>query len=149
VIFSSGKNGYGAKTIQGQNNVAPPAANIDETTNATANRIFVIRPYTERTTAFNGPYDDLVVYMTPQDLLQPLIAEQTIAVCKAYCPACTGPGTPSPYCTGPNTPATAATASACKALRNPYPTCTGLGTPALCTVTTTPVPIGNPTPSCS
>jgi hypothetical protein len=32
-----------------------------------------------------GPYDDVVSYITPQDLLQPLISEKTLNACIAYC----------------------------------------------------------------
>lgn len=162
VILSGGKNGFATKTVQGQPNSAVPAANLDETTNATpVQNTFVIRPYTERPGG-RGPYDDLVVYMLPQDLLQPLVTEQTVSTCKAYCSACkaAGKGTaipPSPpalppnqpYCTGAGTPATSAAASPCTSAGNPYPSCTALpGTPAVCIVTTNPIPIGNPRPSC-
>ncbi|MET3120449.1 prepilin-type N-terminal cleavage/methylation domain-containing protein [Oxalobacteraceae bacterium GrIS 2.11] len=151
VIISGGKNGFGAKTILGVLNTAPPAANVDETTNATkASTSFVVRPYTDKPGSTGGPFDDLVVYLLPQDLLQPLTTEQTIASCKTYCSTpCTAAGTPFPYCTGANTPATAANASKCTAAGIPYAKCTGNGTPAVCTVpATSPVPIGNPTPSC-
>lgn len=74
VILSHGKNGFGAETTKGTNMPNPPAANLGEITNNTANTaIFVKRPYTDSTTVFNGPFDDLVDYMTPKDLLQPLL----------------------------------------------------------------------------
>ncbi len=150
VIMSAGKNGFGARTISGQLVTAPPAANVDETTNATAaTAAFVTRPYTENAAAFNGAFDDRIVYLLPQDLLQPLVTEQSVAVCKAYCPACTGPGTPSPYCTGAGQPTSAVSASSCIAAGNPYALCSGAGVPVLCTVAaTSPVPIGNATPVC-
>ena len=149
VILSGGKNGYGTKTVQGTLN--SPSPNADEIVNATAttNR-FIVRPYTDRVGALGGPFDDRIVYLLPQDLLQPLITEQTITVCKMYCPAnaCTGAGAPYPYCTGVGTPANAANASSCTAAGKPYATCASAATP-ICTVTAaTPIPIGNPTPAC-
>jgi len=152
VVLSGGKNGFGANTILGVLNTAPPALNIDETTNATnTTTTFVVRPYTSNPAAVGGPFDDLVIYMLPQDLLQPLTTEQTISSCKTYCTtACTAAGVPFPYCTGANTPVTAANASACTAAGVPYATCTAAGVPAVCTVpATSPVPIGNPTPKCT
>lgn len=93
IVLSHGKNGFGAETVKGNNVTNPPAVNTGERTNNTANTaIFVKRPYSESATAFNGPFDDLVDYMTPQDLLQPLINEKTIKICKSYCPAGTCPG---------------------------------------------------------
>jgi hypothetical protein len=44
-----------------------------------------------------GPYDDVVSYITPQDLLQPLISEKTLFACSAYCTApqpCTAAAVP-------------------------------------------------------
>jgi prepilin-type N-terminal cleavage/methylation domain-containing protein len=152
VLISGGKNGFGANTILGIANTAPPGANVDETTNAkNTTTTFVVRPYTTSTTAVGGPFDDLVTYMLPQDLLQPLTTEQTIASCKTYCTTpCAAAGNPFPYCTGAGLPATAANASKCTAAGTPYATCTGNGAPAVCTVpATTPVPIGKPTPSCT
>jgi len=93
VVLSHGKNGLGAETVKGSNVTNPPATNAGERTNNMANTaIFVKRPSTDSAAAFNGPFDDLVDYMTPQDLLQPLITEKTIKICKSYCPAGTCPG---------------------------------------------------------
>lgn len=148
VILSGGKNGFATKTVQGQPNSPVPVANQDEATNAKpALNTFVIRPYTEVKGTF-GPYDDLVVYMLPQDLIQPLVTEQTVAACTSYCPACTGAGAPSPYCTGPGTPTSATAASPCTSAGNPYPGCLAKNRPVICTPTA-PIPIGNPTPPCS
>ncbi len=94
VILSHGKNGYGAKTIKVAARMpAPPAANINEGTNATIGQtIFVRRPVSDIAAA-PGPYDDVVAYMNPQDLLQPLITERSLlGACSAYCTA----GGPAP-----------------------------------------------------
>jgi hypothetical protein len=86
VLVSHGKNGFGAKTIKAAARIAG-AAN-DELTNATLGSLtFVRRGFSENApVASGGPYDDVVTYMTPQDLLQPLITEKTlIGTCQAYC----------------------------------------------------------------
>ncbi len=126
VIISYGKNSYGARTLQGQLNAVPPALNVDETQNALlgANR-FIMRPTTD-TGPVGGPFDDRVVYLLPQDLLQPLITEQTISVCRSYCQSCTGNATPFAYCVAAGVPSIS---------------------PVACTAVKT-IPIGNPTPNC-
>lgn len=107
VILSHGKNGFGAETIKGNNVTNPPAANLGESTNNTANTaIFVKRPYTDSATAFNGPFDDLVDFMTPQNLLQPLIDEKSIKACAGYCPECPTPPAPGSNKPGPGCSAT-------------------------------------------
>jgi hypothetical protein len=147
VILSGGKNGYGAKTLQGQNNAAPPALNKDEITNATnTTTAFVIRPYTENALAFNGPFDDKVLFLLPQDLLQPLVTEQTIAACKSYCSPCTGNKIPWQFCTAANIPLTV-NASSCTGAGTPYAFCTGLYTPAICNASGL-APVGNPSSPC-
>ncbi|KAF0161920.1 MAG: proteinral secretion pathway protein H [Rhodocyclaceae bacterium] len=96
VLVSHGKNGLGAKTTKAAARIAG-AAN-DEATNATlGSTTFVRRAYNDNApVASGGPYDDVVTYMTPQDLLQPLITERTLlGTCPAYC---TGGG-PAPCVT--------------------------------------------------
>ena len=86
VIISHGKNGLGARTVKGTPNTAPPAL-TDELSNATVGSIaFIRRPVTEDAGAVGGAFDDLVAFMTPQDLLQPLVNEGTLKACAAYCP---------------------------------------------------------------
>lgn len=103
VILSHGKNGFGAKTVKVAARIPTAGSGIGELTNATVppGSTFVLRPITEAAAAFNGSYDDLVAYMTPQDLLQPLINEKTMKVCKSYCSS-TCPGTNT--CTASNVP---------------------------------------------
>ena len=96
VLISHGKNGLGAKTIKAAGRIAG-AAN-DELTNATlGSTTFVRRAYSDNApVASGGAYDDVVAYMTPQDLLQPLISERTLlGTCAAYCTA----GGPAPCAT--------------------------------------------------
>lgn len=82
VILSHGKNGFGAKTVKVPSRMAITGAGTGETTNATTgSSTFVRRPV-----AADGAYDDVVAYMTPQDLLQPLVTEGTLKACIAYCP---------------------------------------------------------------
>lgn len=95
VIISHGKNGFGAATTKSALRMPATAAigagqdeisNATDTTLTTTPVIFIRRPVTEVTAAIGGAYDDVVAYMTPQDLLQPLISEGTLKACKAYCP---------------------------------------------------------------
>ena len=100
VILSHGRNGLGARTTQ---LVAPApllgaAVALDETNNGAAGaKIFVRRDPSDlpQVLATNpgGPIDDIVAFLTPQDLLQPLINEKTLlGGCFAYCAA------PGPNC---------------------------------------------------
>lgn len=85
VILSHGKNGLGAKTTKAAGRIAGTAG--DELTNATiGSTTFIRRPVTEDTAATGGAYDDVVIFMTPQDLLQPLVSEGALKTCLAYCP---------------------------------------------------------------
>jgi hypothetical protein len=77
VILSHGKNGLGARTIRGAALLpAPPAG--DENTNAAAGSTnFVIRAPADQAGP-NGAYDDILAYLTPNDLLQPLLEDKTL-----------------------------------------------------------------------
>lgn len=93
VIYSHGKNGFGAKTVKGTT-IAVPAAADEVINNTSGTTQFIIRSTTDSGTAIGGTYDDLVAYMTPQDLLQPMIDEKTLGgVCSFYC------ATPAAGCT--------------------------------------------------
>ena len=77
VLLSHGKNGFGARTVSGS--VLPAPTGVDEVTNSTlANNTFITRNATEVTTATGGVFDDTVTYMTPNDLLQPLVDDKTL-----------------------------------------------------------------------
>jgi prepilin-type N-terminal cleavage/methylation domain-containing protein len=106
MIVSHGKNGAGARTLRGTV-VVPLPSGADELTNATtASAAFVTRAPTDVAGA-NGAFDDLVAYMTPSQLLQPMLDDKTLkGVCSAYCavpgPACLATlvpiGNPTPTC---------------------------------------------------
>lgn len=107
VILSHGKNGLGALTTRGAARVPQPtvAVALDENTNGTVGaRTFVRRALNDSAQTLaagtnpGGPFDDVVAYMTPQDLLQPLINEKTLlGQCYAYCSAANAPP-PGPNC---------------------------------------------------
>jgi prepilin-type N-terminal cleavage/methylation domain-containing protein len=100
VLFSHGKNGYGAQTAKGTTNIAPSGA--DEIMNNTnGSTTFITRKAVDSSSASGGEFDDVITYMTPNDLLQPLLSDLTlVGTCRAYCPtpACaqTSPPTCSP-----------------------------------------------------
>ena len=93
VIISHGKNGYGAKTTKVDVRISATDAGGDEASNANSTTTtFILRPSSD-----SLPYDDLLVFMTPQDLLQPLVSEGSLKSCQAYCSppitsTCTAPG---------------------------------------------------------
>ncbi len=107
MILSHGKNGLGARTVRGTA-LLPMPAGADELLNATtASTSFVSRTPTDVVAAAGGSFDDLVAYMTPNHLLQPLLDDKTLkGVCQAYCavpgPACVAAavpvGNPAPTC---------------------------------------------------
>lgn len=92
MIISHGKNGAGARTLRGAA-VIPLPVGADELANAnTASTSFVMRSPTDVAGAAGGIYDDVVAYMTPNHLLQPMLDDKTLkGVCAAYC-AVAGPG---------------------------------------------------------
>ncbi len=86
IILSHGKNGFGAKTTKVGARLPTTDAGAGEITNATGTTTdFVLRPVNESAAAFNGAYDDLLTFMTPQMLFQPLLNEGTLKACAAYC----------------------------------------------------------------
>jgi prepilin-type N-terminal cleavage/methylation domain-containing protein len=97
MIISHGKNGLGGRTVRGSVLLPMPPAGTDELLNATsvlpgAPPHFVTRTPTDVAAATGGAFDDLVAYMTPNHLLQPLLDDKTLkGVCQAYC-ALPGPG---------------------------------------------------------
>jgi len=83
MIISHGKNGSGARTLRGTA-VIPLPVGTDELTNATTGSTsFVMRTPTD-VTGGNGAFDDVVAFMTPKDLLQPLIDDKTLKGTGAY-----------------------------------------------------------------
>ena len=95
VILSHGKNGLGARTTRPVAVAALPTAAFapDERTTGTPGTIIFVRRaindvVIDAANNPGGPIDDVVAYLTPQDLLQPLINEKTLlGACRAYCGA--------------------------------------------------------------
>lgn len=84
MIVSHGKNGAGARTIRGTLNAAP--IGVDELLNANAaSTSFISRTPNDVAGSAGGVFDDLIAYVTPSDLLQPLINEGTLKACVSYC----------------------------------------------------------------
>ena len=78
VILSHGKNGFGARTVRGAA-LLPAPTGADEISNAAAgSTTFITRTHTEVAAAAGGAYDDLVAYLSPKDLLQPLLDDKTL-----------------------------------------------------------------------
>jgi hypothetical protein len=107
MLISHGKNGAGARTLRGTA-VIPLPAGADELANATtASTSFVMRTPTDVAAATGGAFDDVVAYMTPNQLLQALLDDKTLkGVCSSYCV------TPAPACVAVAVP-----------VGNPAPTC--------------------------
>lgn len=153
VVLSHGKNGAGAKTTKVAARLPTADAGADEQTNATDSTTrFVLRPVNESSGATGGPYDDLLSFMTPQDILQPLLNEGFLKSCYAYCqlPSCPGGGLPN--CPPLETASCSGTGAAPICTSGGSPTCT-MGAPQ-CTVPgpgcpATGIPIGSPTTTCS
>lgn len=116
-IISHGKNGLGARTLRGAAVIPLAAAGADEVINATpAQTTFITRTPTDAAAAIGGTIDDVVTYLTPQDVLQPLVSERSLfGACASYCrpPPATCPAAPANTCNATNIPVGAATIAAC------------------------------------
>lgn len=78
VLISYGKNGYGAFNLKGQNS-PPPATNSYEIQNAASAVVttgVIKRDATDSSPG--GPFDDIVMILSAQDLTGPLIANGTL-----------------------------------------------------------------------
>lgn len=83
VVLSHGKNGYGAANAQGISQMAPPAANVDEITNAggatsfsgCASSNFVVSRTQVADAATNGgAFDDIVGWISPYVLFNRMVS---------------------------------------------------------------------------
>ncbi|HAT48749.1 MAG: type II secretion system protein [Nitrospirae bacterium] len=80
VMVSHGPNGKGAGTVKGTPN-APPTGHVHELENTNLDGTYVKRDFSDNTdlvTNPNGPFDDIVEYMTVGDLVGPLIKEGSV-----------------------------------------------------------------------
>lgn len=149
VILSHGVNGFGAKTTKVAARIPTADAGAGELVNATSgSSTFVLRPVNAAAGAFNGSYDDLMTYMLPQDLLQPLLSEGSVKVCAAYCVSgsasvCMGPGVCT--CTGAGLPGVPDATNPCS---GPCGTCVTQQISSTCSPTG-PIPIGATPPDCT
>lgn len=79
VVVSHGRNGFGAYSIGGTRNTLP-AAGTDEldNTNGTADTTYFRRELTTSDAATGGAFDDQVMFLTANDLLEPLFRDGSL-----------------------------------------------------------------------
>lgn len=80
VVLSHGKDGFGATNAQGIAQIPPPAANVDEITNANATNAttFVARTQVSDPTTQGGAFDDIVDWVSPYILIDRMVASGTL-----------------------------------------------------------------------
>ncbi len=82
VVVSHGPNGFGAYTIGGTRNTMPAPTTSDESSNARANATSLVTYYRRDLTtddaATGGAIDDVVLYITADDLLRPLFNDGSL-----------------------------------------------------------------------
>lgn len=79
VILSFGRNGYGATSDQNTQLLDAGVNNIDEKTNLGGEGVaFVTRPASTDPRAPGGEYDDLVLWMSPNVLINRMVAAQKL-----------------------------------------------------------------------
>lgn len=81
-VISHGKNGLGALSLKGTRKVSPPSGS-DELTNVpaspwTAPSAFFNREHSETAIGTYGSFDDLAIWLSPNDLVYPLIKDGTL-----------------------------------------------------------------------
>jgi type II secretory pathway pseudopilin PulG len=74
VILSHGKNGFGATSSTGVARPAPPSWSGDEADNATNTTLFYFRSRTEVTTATGGEFDDVVSWVSLNQLFARMVS---------------------------------------------------------------------------
>jgi prepilin-type N-terminal cleavage/methylation domain-containing protein len=77
VVVSHGRNGFGAYTIGGTRNTLPNAG-TDEESNTNADTTYYRRELTTDDAASGGPFDDQVLILTANDLLEPLFRDGSL-----------------------------------------------------------------------
>lgn len=77
VVVSHGRNGRGAYTIGGTRNTLP-AVGTDEENNTDGNTTYFRRELTTDDAATGGPFDDQVLFLSANDLLEPLFRDGSL-----------------------------------------------------------------------
>jgi prepilin-type N-terminal cleavage/methylation domain-containing protein len=77
VVVSHGRNGFGAYTVGGTRNTLPPVGS-DEESNTNGNTTYYRREPTTSDAATGGPFDDHVLILTANDLLEPLFRDGSL-----------------------------------------------------------------------
>jgi len=77
VVVSHGRNGLGAYTIGGTRNTLP-SAGTDEESNTNADTTYFRRELTTNDAATGGPFDDQLVFLSSNDLLEPLFRDGSL-----------------------------------------------------------------------
>ncbi len=82
VVVSHGPNGFGGYTLGGTRNTMPAPTTSDESSNARANAVSLVTYYRRDPTtddaATGGAIDDIVLYITADDLLRPLFNDGSL-----------------------------------------------------------------------
>ena len=74
VVLSHGKDGYGGTSLSGAALASPPAANVDEISNAVNANLFVSRTQVTDPTTSGGAFDDVVDWISPYALFDRMVA---------------------------------------------------------------------------
>jgi prepilin-type N-terminal cleavage/methylation domain-containing protein len=77
VVVSHGRNGFGAYTISGTRNTLATTG-TDEENNTNAGTTYLRRDLTTDDAATGGPFDDQVLILTANDLLEPLFRDGSL-----------------------------------------------------------------------
>ncbi|HEU0306127.1 MAG TPA: hypothetical protein VFR30_04070, partial [Lysobacter sp.] len=77
VVVSHGRNGFGAYTVAGTRNTLPTAG-TDEESNTNGNTTYFRREPTTSDAATGGPFDDQVLVLSPNDLLESLFRDGSL-----------------------------------------------------------------------
>ena len=82
VVVSHGPNGFGGYTVGGTRNTMPSPTTTDESSNARANAVSLVTYYQRDLTtddaATGGAIDDIVLFITADDLLRPLFKDGSL-----------------------------------------------------------------------
>lgn len=77
LVISHGKNGLGAYSTKGTRATLPTGADESDNTDTNGDRDFFKREYNDNAGATGGTFDDMVIYLSADDLIAPLQREGT------------------------------------------------------------------------